>query len=91
MVIHQSVETSFQMLIVLNVVSVIVISTCEKLGTVGLHNNGVKENCYGCVNYHTGPARLLLAMTHILIYGGSEEKTQNCFPCVFHHLKMNRR
>lgn len=66
------------MLIVLNVVSVIVISNSEKLGAACLHNNGTEESDYERVNYHAGPAMQLLAMTHILIYGGSKEKTQNC-------------
>lgn len=66
------------MLIVPNV-SVIVISNSEKLGAACLHNNGMEESDYECVNYHAGPAMQLLAMTHILIYGSSKEKTQNCF------------
>lgn len=79
MVSQQRVETSFQMLIVPNVVSVIVISNSEKLGAACLHNNGTEESDYECVNYHAGPAIQLLTMTHILIYGSSKEKTQNCF------------
>lgn len=74
------------MFIVLNVVSVIVISLQSENERVYTR---ICVRQHECVNYRTGPARQ--PHTFLIYDSGRKRRHKNCFPSAPHHLERNGR